>query len=86
MDDFPRLSVVDDRCRILICIDCQYAVMPAHIGQHFRTHHKRLALQQRRDIISAVDGLPILARVPSDVSILRQAIHLLPISLRTSTV
>ena len=42
-------------------------MVPAHLGKHLRTHHKRLTLQQRRAIISAVDKLHILARVPSDV-------------------
>ena len=67
MDDFHRLFEVDAQCRVLICTCCQYAVVPAHVGKHLRTHHKRLTLQQRRNIISAVDELPILARVPSDV-------------------
>ena len=68
MDDFHRLFLIDSQCRVLICTDCQYAVVPAQMGKHLRTHHKRLTLQQRRDIISAVDRLPILARVPSDVT------------------
>lgn len=67
MDDFHRLFEVDARCRVLICTGCQYAVVPAHVGKHLRTHHKRLTLEQRRNIISAVDELLILARVPSDV-------------------
>jgi len=67
MDEFHRLFTVDSRSRILICTSCQYAVVPAHLSKHLRTHHKRLTLQQRRNIISAVDELSILARVPSDV-------------------
>jgi hypothetical protein len=66
MDEFHRLFAVDSQSRILICIGCQYAVVPAHLGKHLRTHHKRLTLQQRRTIVSAVDELSILARVPSD--------------------
>ena len=67
MDEFHRLFVVDSRSRILICTSCQYAMVPTHLSKYLRIHHKRLTLQQRRNIISVVDKLSILARVPSDV-------------------
>lgn len=67
MDEFHRLFTVDSRSRIFICISCQYAVVPTHLGKHLRTHHKRLTLQRRRAIISVVDEFSILARVPLDV-------------------
>ena len=67
MDEVHRHFTIDSRSRVLICTSCQYAVVPAHLSKHLRTHHKRLTLQQRRAIISAVDELSILARVPLDV-------------------
>jgi hypothetical protein len=67
IEEFRRLFEVDLRSRILICTSCQYAIVPTHLSKHLWTYHKRLTLQQRRAIISAVDELSILARVPSDV-------------------
>jgi hypothetical protein len=67
MDDFHRLFEINLQCRILICTDCQYAVVPTHIDKHLRAHHLRLSLQQRRAIVSTVNELSELARVPSDV-------------------
>lgn len=67
IDEFHRLFIVDSRSRILICISCQYAMVPAHLSKHLRTHYKRLTLQQHRTIISVVDKLSTLARVPLDV-------------------
>jgi hypothetical protein len=67
MDDFHRLFKINLQCRILICTDCQYAAVPTHMDKHLRAHHLRLSLQQRRAIVSIVDELSELARVPSDV-------------------
>ncbi|KAM0714674.1 hypothetical protein Q7P37_003053 [Cladosporium fusiforme] len=67
MDDFHRLFEVNPQCRALICVDCQYAVVPAQLNKHLKAHHKRLSLQQRRDIISQVEELSGIARVLSDV-------------------
>ena len=67
MDDFHRLFDVNSQCRALLCMNCQYAVVPAQLKKHLKAHHKRLSLQQRRDIISRVEELSGIARVPSDV-------------------
>ena len=67
MDDFHRLFYVNSQHHILICTDCQFAVVPTQIGKHLRAHHLRLSLQQRRTIVSRVEELIGLAEVPSDV-------------------
>lgn len=67
MDEVTRLFDVNSRCRALICSTCQYAVVPDQLHKHLRAHHKRLSLQQRRDIISTVEEISELARLPSDV-------------------
>lgn len=41
MDDFRRIFEIDSRHRILICLPCQYAVIPSHTKTHLQTHHKR---------------------------------------------
>lgn len=67
MDTFDRLFDVNSRCRALICVTCQYAVVPGQLNKHLRAHRKSLSLQQRRDIISRVEEIPELARALSGV-------------------
>ena len=58
---------VPSQCRALLCQNCQYAVVPAQLKKHLRAHHKRLTIQQDRDIISRVEELSGTPRMPSDV-------------------
>lgn len=67
MDNFDRLFEVNSQCRVLICLCCQYAVVPCQIEKHLRAHHSRLSLLQRRNILAKVQELLELARVHSDV-------------------
>lgn len=67
MNDFDRLFRINSQCRALVCVTCQYAVVPTQLNKHLRAHHRRLSLQQRRDIILRVEELSELAQVPFDV-------------------
>jgi hypothetical protein len=67
MDDFYRLFHINSRHRILVCTDCQYAVVPTQIGKNLQAHHIHLSLQQRRATVSGVEELVELAGMPSDV-------------------
>jgi len=67
MSDFHQLFAALHQYRILICINCQCAIIPSGIPKHLRVSHKRLTLQQRRDIIFQVNDLAELAQVESDV-------------------
>ena len=67
MDDFRRIFEIDSRHRILICLPCQYAVIPSHTKTHLQTHHKRLSIEQRNDFVSRVEGCTELAKIHADV-------------------
>jgi hypothetical protein len=67
MNDFDRVFETDFQHRILICLSCQYAIIPSQAKTYLQVYHKRLTVQQRRDIISKVEGTTQLARVREDV-------------------
>ncbi|KAI7206681.1 hypothetical protein KC365_g17003 [Hortaea werneckii] len=53
--------------RVVICTQCQYAIIPSSVKEHLRTSHKRLPLQHRREIIDTVAKNSSLAQTPSEV-------------------
>jgi hypothetical protein len=59
--DLDRLLHVDDKHKILICMPCQYAIVPSQLTTHLRTHHSRLTVDQRRDYVAKVEGCSTLA-------------------------
>ena len=61
--DFDRLLQVNDKHKILICIPCQYAIIPSQLTTHLRSHHSRLTIEERRDYITKVNGCLTLANV-----------------------
>ena len=67
MDEFRRLFEIDHKHRILICLSCQYAVVPFQIKTHLQTYHKRINLQQRNYIISKIEATTELARTHAEV-------------------
>jgi hypothetical protein len=67
MNDFDRVFETDFQHRILICLSCQYAIIPSQAKTHLQVYHKRLTVRQRRNITSKVEGTTRLARVPEDV-------------------
>jgi hypothetical protein len=62
---FPFES--DTQNRVIVCLTCQYAMIPTQAKTHLQIYHKRLTLQQRRDIVSKIEDTAELARVPYDV-------------------
>jgi hypothetical protein len=67
MDEFHRLFEIDHKHRILICLSCQYAVVPFQIKTHLQTYHKRINLQQRNYIIAEIEATTELARTYAEV-------------------
>ena len=61
--DFDRIFQVDDEHKILICIPCQYAIVPSQLTTHLRSHHPRLSIEQRRDYITKINSCLTLATV-----------------------
>ncbi|KAI7226830.1 hypothetical protein KC330_g8668 [Hortaea werneckii] len=53
--------------RVVICTQCQYAIIPSGVKENLRTSHKRLPLQRRQEIIDTVANNRSLAQTPSDV-------------------
>jgi hypothetical protein len=68
MNDFHRMFEIDSQHHILICRCCQYAVIPSHVKTHLNTHHKRLSIQQRADLVSRVERSTELAKIHTDVT------------------
>jgi hypothetical protein len=64
MGDLHFLFENDTQSRVIVCLTCQYAIFPTQAKTHLQTYHKRLTLQQRRDIVSKVENTAELARVP----------------------
>ena len=54
MDDSLRFLKVHAQYRIVICTQCRFAVVPSHIKEHLRKHHRHLPLEQRRELIRRV--------------------------------
>jgi hypothetical protein len=67
MDEFHSIFEIDSRHHILICRCCQYAVIPSHVKTHLITHHKRLGIQRRADVISKVERSTELAKIHADI-------------------
>lgn len=53
--------------RVIICLSCQYVVIPLQTKTHLQVYYKRLTLQQRRDIIAKVENIAKLAKDYKDV-------------------
>lgn len=62
-----RLLVINDQFRILVCTTCQFAVMPTQIEQHLRQHYKRIAREERRQLIAQIQQSTIIAQIKSEV-------------------
>ncbi|KAK1076625.1 hypothetical protein LTR33_008780, partial [Friedmanniomyces endolithicus] len=62
MDDFERCFDFHDQFHIIVCVSCQFAVVPSQTKEHLRKHHARLSSEQRSRIIERVNALPTLAR------------------------
>ncbi|KAK1042872.1 hypothetical protein LTR74_018482 [Friedmanniomyces endolithicus] len=62
MYDFERDFGVYDQFRIVVCISCQFAVVPSQIREHLRKHHRRFSSEQCSRIFETVNGLRSLAR------------------------
>jgi len=67
MNDFRNTFEVIATFRVLICIKCQYAVVPCQVEGHLRKHHRSLSLQQRRTIIGEVESISDIARLETEV-------------------
>jgi UDP-N-acetylglucosamine 2-epimerase len=67
MDEFNRLFEIDHKHCILICLSCQYAVVPFQVKMHLQTYHRRINLQQRKYIISEIEATTELARTHAEV-------------------
>jgi superfamily II DNA helicase RecQ len=67
MDEFSHLFDLDYKHRILICLSCQYAIVPSQARTHLQIYHKRVSLQQRKEILSKVEAASELARIHQDV-------------------
>lgn len=67
MDGFDSFLEILPQYRVIICTQCQHAIIPSGVKKHLRTNHKRLALQQRQDIIEAVTKDRSLAHTESEV-------------------
>jgi hypothetical protein len=61
--DLNCLLQVNDKHKILICMLCQYAIVPSQLTTHLRSHHSRLTTEQRRDYITKVNSCSTLAKV-----------------------
>jgi hypothetical protein len=67
MDEFDRIFEIHSECRVLICTQCQFAVVPSHIAKHLKAHHKRLPQHERRNIIARVQSRTDLAQLEREV-------------------
>jgi uncharacterized protein (DUF2225 family) len=67
IDDLYFPFKIDIYYRVIICLTCQYAVIPSQTKTHLQVYHKRLTLQQRRDIVSKVENIAELAKDYKDV-------------------
>ena len=67
IDKYCHIFDVDRKHRILICLSCQYAVIPFQIKTHLQQHHKRISPQQRDQIVSEVEAATELARTHAEV-------------------
>ena len=53
--------------RVVICIECQFAVVPRQVEEHLRKHHRSLSLQRRRILASEALTASNVAQVETDV-------------------
>ena len=67
MDDFEQWFQHYPQYRVIICKQCQYAVVPVQMQRHLREHHSRLSVQQRNGMIAKVQSLPDLASTMAEV-------------------
>ena len=65
--DFDHLFRINSKHKILICIGCQYAIVPSHLTTHLRVYHPRSTLEQRRNFVTKVEGCSTLANIHEEV-------------------
>ena len=65
--DFDCLLEINRKHRVLVCRQCQYAIVLSQLATHLKVHHPRLTLQQRRDYSTKVESYSTLAKVHEDV-------------------
>lgn len=65
--DFDHLFKINSKHKILICIGCQYAIVPSHLTTHLRVYHPRSTLEQRRNFVTKVEGYSTLANIHEEV-------------------
>jgi hypothetical protein len=44
MDEFHRLFEVNHKHRVLICLACQYAVVPSQVKTHLQSYYERISV------------------------------------------
>lgn len=58
-------------CRIIICKQCQFAVVPSQVESHLQTHHPSKTQQTRATIQQVVKGMRDVAHEKSQVKYLQ---------------
>ncbi|KAK4551753.1 hypothetical protein LTR86_010946, partial [Recurvomyces mirabilis] len=53
---------------IIICQQCEYAVVPQQVNRHVKDHHPFISKQQRIAIAQSIQALPDVAQIHQDVT------------------
>lgn len=67
MADWNEYLQVLPRHRIVRCISCSYAIVPAHLNGHLIQHHPSLSLTDRRSFLTQLGLYKELASCPEEV-------------------
>ena len=65
--DFDHLFRINSKHKILICIGCQYAIVPSHLTTYLRVYYLRSTLEQRRNFVTKVESYSTLAHIYKEV-------------------
>ena len=67
MDSFDKLFQHMPDYKIVVCKQCQFAIVPTQVKGHIQTQHPQINPQERRDIVVKVHALSNVARTAEDV-------------------
>ena len=67
MDPFEKLFQHLPEYQVIVCKRCQFAVVPAQVDSHVRSHHKTIPKSERQSIVETVATLSNIAQEPGQV-------------------
>jgi hypothetical protein len=67
MEQFGRIFIHYSEYHVIVCKQCQSAIIPANLQTHLNKNHAELRPKVRKEIVKVAEQIPGLARVKKDI-------------------